>query len=293
MIQDVMPGQNLPEDVTATPPAEAAFASGAEAEPPAGLRVEIRGPVGWLIFDRPHAGNAMDGPMLAALPQCWRRLELDPTVRAIVVTGTGSHFNTGLDMKALARQPASLRATTRQTRTADLEITGWHLGVSKPTIAAVNGTCAGGGLHFVVDADIVIAAPTARFMEPHVSVGQASAWESIGLTRRIAATVASRLALVGRHEYLGAERARQIGLVSEILEPGLLVPRAQWLGERLAEQDPKRIAALRAALWQTRELGLTASYLAAGCHRVEPDMTGHRQTSNAPTFGNGDPALQV
>jgi enoyl-CoA hydratase len=224
----------------------------------------------------------MDGPMLAALPQCWRRLELDPTVRAIVVTGTGSHFNTGLDMKALASQPTSLRATTRQTRTAELELTGWHLGLSKPTIAAVNGTCAGGGLHFVVDADIVIAASTARFVEPHVSVGQASAWESIGLTRRIPATVASRLALVGRHEYLDAERARQIGLVSEILEPELLLSRAQWLGERIAEQDPIRIAAQRRSLWQTMELGLTASYLAATCNRAESDAEGHGQADARP-----------
>src|ERR1700757_1239149 len=55
----------------------------------AGLAVECRGPVGWLIFDRPQAGNAMDAAMFAALPAAWRQLEEDPDVRAIVVTGRG------------------------------------------------------------------------------------------------------------------------------------------------------------------------------------------------------------
>jgi enoyl-CoA hydratase len=136
-----------------------------------GLVVERRGPVGWLVFDRPHVANAMDAAMLARLPEAWRELEADPDIGAIVVTGRGAAFQTGLDMAALARDPASLKEATRKTREARLELTGWHLGVRTPVIAAVNGVCAGGGLHFVVDADIAIAATTAAFLDPPVSVG--------------------------------------------------------------------------------------------------------------------------
>jgi enoyl-CoA hydratase len=224
-----------------------------------GLLVRRRGRVGWLVFDRPDAGNAMDAGMLAQLPTAWLELDRDPEVRAIVVTGTGPAFQTGLDMKALAREPASLREATRQTREARLRLTGWHLGVQTPVIAAVNGVCAGGGLHFVVDADIVIASTTATFLDPHVSVGQASAWEAIGLTARIAATVAARIALTGRYERLTAARALAVGLVSEVVEPDRLADRAQQLGEAVAAADPELVRAAKRALWTATELGRTAA----------------------------------
>jgi enoyl-CoA hydratase len=225
----------------------------------AGLIVERRGRVGWIVFDRPKAGNAMDAAMLARLPQAWRELDADHGTGAIVVTGSGAMFQTGLDMGALARDPASLRDSTRKTAQAQLEMTGWHLGVRTPVIAAVNGVCAGGGLHFVVDADIVIASSAATFLDPHVSVGQTSAWEAIGLTSRVAATVAARLVLAGRHERITAARALEIGLVSEVVEPEELAGRAQRLGELIAGDDPARVRAVKRALWAAVELGRTAA----------------------------------
>jgi enoyl-CoA hydratase/carnithine racemase len=223
----------------------------------AGLIVERRGPVGWIAFDRPEAGNAMDAVMMARLPGAWRELDADPGVKAIVVTGRGRAFQTGLDMAALAGNPASLREATRQTMQARLELTGWHLGVRTPVITAVNGVCAGGGLHFVVDADIVIASTTATFLDPHVSVGQASAWEAVGLSRRIAAAVAARIVLAGRHERLTAARALELGLVSELVPPDRLTERAQQLGEVIAAADPGLLRAAKRALWAAMELGRT------------------------------------
>ena len=74
-------------------------------------------------------------------------------------------------------------------------------------IAAVNGICAGGGLHFVADADIVIASSNATFVDPHVSVGQVSAFETIALARKSPMEPITRMALIGRHERVSAERA--------------------------------------------------------------------------------------
>jgi enoyl-CoA hydratase/carnithine racemase len=224
-----------------------------------GLLVERHGPVGWIIFDRPDAGNAMNAPMFVELPKAWRELDEDPDVRCIVVTGNGSSFQTGLDMNALAKDPKSLKKTTQQTRDAALELTGWHLGVSTPVITAVNGACAGGGLHFVVDSDIVIASTNATFLDPHVSVGQASSWEAIGLTRRMPATLAARLVLIGRHERLSARRAYEVGLVSELVEPERLRERAQQLGEVVASADPAAQRAIKRALWLTMEMGNAAA----------------------------------
>ena len=148
-----------------------------------GLVIERHGPVGWLVFDRPQAGNAMDAAMLAALPEAWRELDEDPDVRVIVNTGNGRNFQTGLDVVQLSRDPEALREQSRRTKRAELRLSAWHNGVSKPVIAAVNGVCAGGGLHFVADADIVIAASDASFLDPHVSVGQVTAYEAIALGR--------------------------------------------------------------------------------------------------------------
>src|SRR5439155_8904171 len=149
----------------------------------------------------------------------WRELSDDPEVRVIVNTGTGKAFQTGLDMGQLARDPAALREQSRRTKRFELRFTSWHNDVWKPVIAAVNGVCAGGGLHFVADADVVIAAATATFLDPHVSVGQASVYETIALAKKSPMEPVLRMAFVGRHERLSAARAYELGICSQVVDP--------------------------------------------------------------------------
>src|SRR5213076_3394325 len=148
--------------------------------------------------------NAMDATMFRDLEAAWRELDGDPAVRVIVNTGNGRAFQTGVDVVQLGRDKRALRAQSRRTRDAELRLTAWHNQVWKPVIAAVNGVCAGGGLHFVADADIVIASSAATFLDPHVSVGQVTAYEAIGLVRKSPAESVMRMALAGRHERLTA-----------------------------------------------------------------------------------------
>ena len=84
------------------------------------LVVERDGPVGWLVFNRPDAGNAMDARMLDELEAAWRELDDDPDVRVIVNTGAGRAFQTGLDVVQLAREPEALRKQSGRTRRAEL-----------------------------------------------------------------------------------------------------------------------------------------------------------------------------
>lgn len=217
------------------------------------LEVRTDAPVGWLVFDRPDAGNAIDARMFVELEAAWAGLEGDPAVRAIVNTGNGHSFQTGLDVKQLATDREALRASSRRTRDFALRMTSWHCGVTKPVIAAVNGTCAGGGLHFVADADIVIAADRASFLDPHVSVGQASAFETIGLLKKVPMESVSRMALMGAHERLSAERARQLGIVSEVVDAAGLRDRARELAVIIAEQDPARLRAMKKTMWHALE----------------------------------------
>ena len=212
----------------------------------------VRG-VGWLVFDRPASGNAIDAQMFVDLEQAWARLEADPEVKVIVNTGNGAAFQTGLDVVQLARDKDALRASSRQTRDFTLRMTAWHCGVTKPVVVAVNGTCAGGGLHFVADADIVIASVDATFLDPHVSVGQVSAFESIGLLKKAPMEAVTRMALMGRHERIDARRAYQLGIVGEVVPAEQLRRRAQEVAEAVAEGQPIALADVKSMAWSRLE----------------------------------------
>src|SRR5205823_250971 len=221
------------------------------------LIVRRDGPVGWLIFDRPKVGNAMDATMLRELETAWRELDDDDDVRVIVNTGEGTAFQTGLDVVQLSRDKDALREQSRRTKNAELRLTAWHNQVWKPVIVAVNGVCAGGGLHFVADADIVLLAARATLLDPHVSIGQVSAYETIGLVRKSPMEPILRMALAGRHERMSAERARQLGIASQVVPDDELRATAQKLGETIAQNDLAVLRATKQALWQALEVGLT------------------------------------
>jgi enoyl-CoA hydratase/carnithine racemase len=218
------------------------------------LVVEREGPVGWLVFNRPGAANAMDARMMTELEQAWLELDRDPEVRVIVNTGAGDAFQTGLDVSQLSREPDALREQSRRTKRFELRLTAWHNNVTKPVIAAVNGVCAGGGLHFVADADIVIASANASFLDPHVSVGQASVYETIALAKKSPMEAVLRMALAGRHERVSAARAYELGIVGQVVDPPeQLRAEAQALGEKIAQNPPDVLAATKRALWNAME----------------------------------------
>ena len=245
------------------------------------LLVEREGHIGWLVFNRPDAGNAMDATMLAELERAWQELDADPQVRVIVNTGAGDAFQTGLDVRQLARDKDALREQSRRTKRAELRLSAWHNGVHKPVIAAVNGVCAGGGLHFVADADIVIAASSASFLDPHVSIGQVSAYEVIALVRKSPMEPVVRMALAGRHERVSAERARQLGILSEVVDPPeRLREVARELATKVARNSPAAMAATKRALWGALEAGLTDACRAGSGELVA--MWGHPDQEEGP-----------
>jgi enoyl-CoA hydratase/carnithine racemase len=222
----------------------------------------------------------MDATMLAELETAWRELDGDPDVRVIVNTGNGNAFQTGLDVGQLANDPDALREQSRRTKRSELKLTAWHNQVWKPVIAAVNGVCAGGGLHFVADADIVIASADATFLDPHVSIGQVSASEVIALVRKSPMEAITRMALVGRHERVTADRARQLGILSEVVEPARLRERAAELAELVARNSPAAMAATKRALWGALELGLTDACRHGATELVA--MWGHPDQTEGP-----------
>jgi enoyl-CoA hydratase len=245
------------------------------------LLVERHGHVGWLIFNRPDALNAMNATMMGELETAWRELDADPQVRVIVNAGEGRAFQTGVDVVQIAKDKAAMRKFSRQTRDAQLAFTAWHLGILKPVIAAVHGMCVGGGLHFVADADIVIATADAQFMDPHVSVGQVVAYEGIGLIRKSPMEPIMRMALTGRHERLSARRAYQLGILSQLVEPPEnLRDAAQALAEKIARNSPAAMRASKQALWGALEHPLTEA-CRAGAQNLA-GLWGHPDQDEGP-----------
>jgi enoyl-CoA hydratase/carnithine racemase len=219
--------------------------------------------------------------MLDELDAAWHELDEDSAVRVIVNTGQGDVFQTGLDVVQLSRDPDALRKQSGRTRRAELRLTSWQNNVWKPVIAAVNGICAGGGLHFVADADIVLAASDAQFMDTHVSVGQVAAYELIGLVRRMPFEAVLRMALVGRHERMSAQRALELGMVSQVVDPpDRLREEAQALAEKIARNSPAAMAATKRALWGALERGLTDACKAGATELVS--MWGHPDQVEGP-----------
>jgi enoyl-CoA hydratase/carnithine racemase len=224
------------------------------------LVVERRGPVGWLLFDRPDVLNAMNAGMRDELADAWLELDHDDDVGVIVNGANGRAFQTGVDVQEIASDGVGMRRYQESVLNFDFHFTGWHQGVTKPIICAVNGICAGGAFHWVADADIVIAASDAQFFDPHVSIGQVVSIEAIGLMRRMPVETVMRMAFVGKHERVSARRAYELGMVSQLVDPPeRLHDEAQALAERIAEGDPELLAARKRALWESLEMPLTGA----------------------------------
>lgn len=239
-----------------------------------GLTVERCGRVLVVTIDRQTRMNALDPELYEALLETWKSIPHDPSVRSIVVTGAGDRaFCTGMDVKAAAERggPRPVKASAHE----ELRVTPLQCDIWLPTIVAVNGVCTGAGLHFVADADIVIASSKASFLDTHVSVGQVAAIEPITLLPRIGLGNVLRLTVLGRSGRIAADEALRIGLVDEVVFPNSLLDRAIELAEFAAHGSPAAIErskrAIRGALEMPMREAMQAGWELLVAQRDHPD----------------------
>lgn len=208
---------------------------------------ELLESVALITLDRPTALNAIDAALSRELRESWERFNADDEALVAVLTGNGRAFCAGLDMKEAA-------LAAREGRPMSL---GQGLNmreVTKPTIAAVNGACAGGGVSFALGCDIIIAATGAQFVLPFAARGRGGAPVALAVAQRTSVSAALYMALTAGR--INAEQALRMGLVQEVLPPDDLLPRAIELAEKIAGNSQRSVQALKRHLWNAMDVGI-------------------------------------
>ncbi|GAA1022789.1 crotonase [Acrocarpospora pleiomorpha] len=236
------------------------------------LLLTREGPVAVLTINRPERLNALGENVHFALRRVWHELEADPTCRVAVVTGAGERaFCTGMDLRENKERGGIRPQSAKATDVRDAgKVSALRNDSLLPVVVAVNGVCAGAGLHFVADGDVVVASEHATFTDTHVSVGQVAALEPIMLAHRIGGGQALRLAVMGRSLRLDADEALRIGLVHEVVAAERLLTRAREIARGIAANSPAAIRASKLAIW-----GSVGQPLLAGMQHGFDQVRGH------------------
>ncbi|MGE0045476.1 MAG: enoyl-CoA hydratase/isomerase family protein [Hyphomonadaceae bacterium] len=242
-------------------------------EASAAILTAREGAVFVITLNRPERLNALTNAMLHRLGDVFLEADADPAVRAIVFQAEGRGFCAGADAEGL--EASANRSVEEQLKIPMPKFTARHVGIFKPVICAVNGVCAGAGLHFVADSEIVIAAEGATFTDTHVNVGQVTALEPIGLSRRMPLGAVLRMVVLGKAERMTAQQAHALGMVSEIVPLERLRDRAMELARIAASASPAAMRASLKAVWESLEMPLSEAYAkgyeAVVRHRDHPD----------------------
>ncbi|WP_298211940.1 enoyl-CoA hydratase-related protein [Ferrimicrobium sp.] len=228
------------------------------------LEIEIRDGIGELILNRPAKLNAMNASFFAELPEAIKMLETDTAVRVIVVRAHGPHFSAGLDLSEMTPGSQNIQSIKD---IEPLQRGFFALATTyKPTLAAVNGYCIGGGLDLVAACDLRLATRSAIFSLREVRIGIVADLGSLALLSRVLPqAVLTEIALTGRD--IDATEALRIGLVQSVSETPEDLDRTVFaLGQQIQANPPLAVQATKRLLVQRRSqelaqhLELAASY---------------------------------
>src|SRR5258708_2963684 len=215
--------------------------------PPILLRQD-RGVVSILTLNRPEKLNALSNELIYAIIRALDVIELDPTIRVVVITGAGRAFWAGADLAAFQRhmQAGRADAVTHFMRPGQ-QMTRRVESFPKPIIAAVNGLAFGGGCELVEATHIAFAAATASFCKAEINIGIIPTFGGTQrLPRNVGRKAAIELILSGRT--FDASEAARLGLINRVVPNSDVFANAVALAETLATKPPHALAAALVAI---------------------------------------------
>nr|WP_238588811.1 crotonase/enoyl-CoA hydratase family protein [Rhodococcus pyridinivorans] len=191
-----------------------------------------------ITIDRPHVRNAVDKPTAEAIASALDEVDANPDVRVCVLTGSGSVFSAGMDLKAFA-ESGERPVTESRGGFGIVERPS-----AKPMIAAVEGKALGGGFEMVLACDLVVAGESAQFGLPEVKRGLvAAAGGVLRLPQRVSRAVALNMLFTG--DPISASQAAELGLINEVVADGQAIAAAKALAMRIATNAPLAVQAVK------------------------------------------------
>lgn len=224
------------------------------------IHYEMEDHIVTITIDRPERKNAMDMEHFSALADSWRRFRDDQDAWVAIITGVGSAFCTGADLKTFIPQVTGTLPKPENWKPSD----GVHAVLKdfelyKPIIAAVNGDCVAGGMEMLGGIDIRIATPNARFgvLEPKRGLF-AGGGTTVRLPRQIPFPAAMEFLLTA--DLISAEQAMAMGLLNRLVAPEELMPTARDFARRITANAPLAVQATKESVLQGLAMDLPQAY---------------------------------
>jgi 2-(1,2-epoxy-1,2-dihydrophenyl)acetyl-CoA isomerase len=211
--------------------------------------IRMDGAVAWIVLNRPQARNALTLPQRLHISATLARFSGDPSVRSVVLTGSGGSFCAGADLRAFEEPPTRPPGAperipgdlARRQKTAGQIVTAAILDCEKPVICALNGVAAGLGAQVALACDLVIAARDARLIEIFTRRGLVpDAGGTYLLSRLVGIHQAKQILMFG--DDINAEEALTLGLVNAVVDPDELEATATAWASRLAAGATRTLA---------------------------------------------------
>jgi enoyl-CoA hydratase/carnithine racemase len=237
------------------------------------LCYRVAGGVATILLNRPERKNAFTLPMLAAWADAIRRAAGDDQVRAVLVTGAGDGFCSGVDLSVLAAVEPTPLARRQLLSDHVHQVARAVLALDKPLIAAVNGAAVGAGLDMALMCDMRFAASSARLSAGYIRVGLVPGDGGCYLLPRLTGPAKALELLLGG-EFVDAAEALRIGLVNRVYPDADLLDAAREFAGRLAGYAPVAMAFIKRTVYQSARMDLQASLDLIASHMAVVQSTG-------------------
>jgi len=215
-----------------------------------------------LILNRPKSYNALSISCMEGLLNEITAISEDPSIKVVIISGSGKGFCAGHDMKEMRANPE--REFYEKTFDICSEMMMSIINCPKPVIAKVHGIATAAGCQLVSTCDLAVADENARFATPGVNIGLFCSTPMVGLSRNVTRKHAMEMLLTG--DFISAQRAYEIGLVNRVVQEAELDSATLGLATKIAAKSPLTLKIGKEAFYKQLDKDMSGAY--EYCSRV-------------------------